>query len=199
MFISKKLTFWEHNTFASIASTSENVIKIGNNAFSNCEFSGKLFTSPNLQRIGDFSFRNCFFKEVILYNNILSLSSTAFDGVNSVEKVIYHGTNEPSNCKEFNLQIHGIDSIHVDDDYKSENVCSFPIYADDDYKSKNGGSFPIHVAEKSGLSGGPIAGIVIGVAAFVVIVIGVILLLKKKNDRMTSHEQHSLDTKEEVI
>lgn len=65
---------------------------------------------------------------VILFDFIVLMSPCALDGVKSVEIVLYRGTREPLNCSEFNLQIHGIDSVHVDDDYHRDRVCSHQVF-----------------------------------------------------------------------
>lgn len=65
--------------FVSDLNIPENVTTIGNYAFADYEFGGSLVTSPNLERIGDFSFSRCSFKEVILFEGIISVSLSAFD------------------------------------------------------------------------------------------------------------------------
>lgn len=118
------------------------------------------------------------------------MSSSAFDGVNSVERVFYHGTREPSSCSKSNHQISGIDFIHIVDKYQCGFVCSFPIYA--------------HSTDEFALGklrSGDIAGISIGVAALVIFAACVIYFNKKQFDRKISKDLYcdSHDTTRKIL
>lgn len=197
---------------------SNNLTKISNKAFKmflSPYFTGDLVIPGSVIEIGDEAFYGNNFDTITLHENIISISSSAFNGVNNVKQVIYHGRKEPSNCNNFNLKIRGINVIHVDPDYQGDHVCSISIYVPptENAESKMSSteiaepqisSFhididhvdnPITEDASSGIGEGAIIGISLAVIVLVAIIIVLsVLLFIKRNKNKDIYKDDSIES-----
>lgn len=126
---------WSYQ-FIGTLKIPRNVREIKSYTFQQTRFTGELELPEKLTVICDRSFSNCLFNEVVLFDKIVTISSNALEGVNSIEKNTYHGTSEPSNCNEFNLQLPGISSLHVDPIYPSYKDGRISVYMSKNLKKE---------------------------------------------------------------
>jgi hypothetical protein len=122
----------------------------------------------------------------VIPDSVVSIGDSAFEGAVKLSTVVlgenveYIGTSAFENCTELSrVQYSGVNEPELGEDVFAGTQVT-EVEVTEKYKGDDFGGTSVSVKSKKGLSGGAIAGIVIGVIAALLIAGGVVFFFMKK-------------------